>query len=108
MAIVHLGCVSLQVERRDSRQAFLEELWKQMEEAVRQVVTRCIEEAYRGALQALRFAVCAGLSAGWTLPASSGHAMGALADLGTASGMRMRWEGAGTLSDLALWAAGMG
>ena len=53
MAIVHLGCVSLQVERRDSRQAFLEELWRQMEEAVRQVVTRCIEEALEEEVTAL-------------------------------------------------------
>ena len=53
MAIVHLGCVSLQVERRDSRQAFLEALWRQMEEAVRQVVTRCIEEALEEEVTAL-------------------------------------------------------
>jgi hypothetical protein len=53
VAIVHLGCVSPQVERRDSRQAFLEELWKQTEEAVRQVVTRCIEEALEEEVTAL-------------------------------------------------------
>ena len=51
MAIVHLGCVSLQVERRGCRRAFLEELWRQMEEAVRQVVTRCIEQALDAEVQ---------------------------------------------------------
>ncbi len=53
MAIVHLGSVSLQVERHSSRQAFLEELWRQMEEVVRQVVTRCIEEALDAEVTAL-------------------------------------------------------
>ena len=44
MVIVHLGAVSLQVERSRSRQAFVEWLIAQVEEKVRHVVERCIEE----------------------------------------------------------------
>ena len=42
MVIVHLGTVSLQVERSRSRQAFVERLISQVEEKVLHVVERCI------------------------------------------------------------------
>lgn len=45
MVIVHVGTLSLQVERKESRQAFVEELIAQISEQVRRIVGRCIEEA---------------------------------------------------------------
>ena len=45
MVIVHLGIVSLQVERSRSRQAFVERFIAQVEEKVPHVVERCIEWA---------------------------------------------------------------
>jgi putative transposase len=44
MTIVHLGNVSLQIEREATRQRFVEKLRKQLERVAREVVTRCIEE----------------------------------------------------------------
>lgn len=53
MVIVHLGTVSLQVERSNSRQAFVERLIAQLQEKVRYVVGRCIEEALEAEVTAL-------------------------------------------------------
>ena len=53
MVIVHLGTVSLQVERSRCRQVFVERLIVQVEEKVRHVVSRCIEEALEAEVTAL-------------------------------------------------------
>ena len=53
MVIVHLGTVSLQVERSRSRQEFVEMLIAQLQEKVRYVVGRCIEEALEAEVTAL-------------------------------------------------------
>ena len=45
MTIVHLGSALLQIEREATRQAFFEKLKGQLQGVVREVVTRCIEEA---------------------------------------------------------------
>ena len=53
MVIVHLGAVSLQVERGRSRRVFVETLTTQLEENVRRVVERCIDEVLEAELTAL-------------------------------------------------------
>jgi putative transposase len=45
MTIVHLGSVSLQIEREAVRRRFWEKLKRQLQSVVRCVVARCIEEA---------------------------------------------------------------
>lgn len=53
MTIVHIGALSLQVERGDTRRGFVEELITQIEGGVRYVVKRCIEEALEAEVTAL-------------------------------------------------------
>ena len=53
MTIVHIGALSLQVERGDTRRGFVEELITQIEARVRYVVKRCIEEALEAEVTAL-------------------------------------------------------
>lgn len=53
MVIVHVGTVVLQVERRESRREFLEELIAQIKERVRWMAGRCIEEALEGEVTSL-------------------------------------------------------
>jgi hypothetical protein len=45
MAIVHVGTLTLQVKDIGTRREFVERLIEEIEEQVRKVATRCIEEA---------------------------------------------------------------
>ena len=45
MAIVQVGAVRLQVEDKGTGREFVERLIEQIEEQIRQLVVRCIEEA---------------------------------------------------------------
>ena len=53
MAIVHVGTLTLQVKGRGTRREFVEGLIAQIEEQVRQVVLRCIEEALEAEVDTL-------------------------------------------------------
>ena len=45
VTIVHVGALTLQVGGKGARREYVEGLIAQIEESVRRVVTRCIEEA---------------------------------------------------------------
>jgi putative transposase len=53
MAIVHVGRLTLQVKEKGTRREFVERLIGQIEEHVRQVVARCIEEALEAEVNTL-------------------------------------------------------
>lgn len=53
MTIVRVGTIRLQVEPQASRRSFVEELIDQIEEQVRRVVARCIEEVLAAEVTAL-------------------------------------------------------
>jgi transposase-like protein len=53
MTIVHVGTLTLQVKSKGTRSEFVERLIDQIEEQVRQVVARCIEEALEAEIDTL-------------------------------------------------------